>query len=122
MDNDQYNHINNAVYYSLFDTLVNTFLATRCPTPPTRAFYVISSSASYHRPASFPAVLRGGMRVAKIGSSSVVYHVAVFDGEGECCVSGEFVHVCVEKDTGMGGATKSRPLPEATRKALEALV
>ncbi|KAJ3159317.1 hypothetical protein HDU86_001921 [Geranomyces michiganensis] len=122
MDNDQYNHINNAVYYSLFDTVVNTFLATRCPTPPTRAFYVVSSSASYHRPASFPSVLRGGMRVTRLGTSSVVYHVAVFDKE-ECCVSGEFVHVCVEKESGSGGGGGgARPLPEATRLALKALL
>ncbi|KAI8921954.1 putative thioesterase [Powellomyces hirtus] len=127
-DNDQYGHINNVEYYSYFDTVVNTYLITQCgldpaaarTSPPTttttttttaanqsppRIFYVVSSGARYHAPASFPDTLRAGMRVAKLGTSSVVYHVGVFKGgvgkgESTCVVTGEFVHVCVDARSG----------------------
>ncbi|KND00396.1 thioesterase superfamily protein [Spizellomyces punctatus DAOM BR117] len=118
-----------ATYYTFFDTVVNSYLITHCNLKPSSIrtpnpepiFYVISSQASYHAPASFPEKLRAGMAVAKVGTTSVVYKVGVFkqveSGEWTCAVSGEFVHVCVDSRTG-------RPLPmvNEVKEGLEKVV
>ncbi|KAI9011349.1 HotDog domain-containing protein [Gaertneriomyces semiglobifer] len=144
-DNDQYGHINNAVYYHYFDSVVNRYLIEHCKLDPsairinggapsntdnnssrsTRIFYVVSSNAKYHAAASYPDVLRLGMSIAKLGRSSVTYRIGVFaplkNGHDtvrwRCAVTGEFVHVCVDAMTG-------RPLQIADdmRSALERVV
>ncbi|KIJ62100.1 hypothetical protein HYDPIDRAFT_114948 [Hydnomerulius pinastri MD-312] len=80
-DNDQYAHVNNAVYYHLFDAVVNTYLIERCGLDPTKSEHiglVVSSFCEFFSPLSFPDVLDLGLRVTKLGKSSVTYEVGVF--------------------------------------------
>ncbi|KAJ3559645.1 hypothetical protein NM688_g216 [Phlebia brevispora] len=88
-DNDQYAHINNSVYYHLFDSVVNTYLIKHCGlAPPDSPLIglVVSSYCNFFSPLSFPAVLDLGLRVTKLGTSSVTYEVGVFE-EGSDSVS-----------------------------------
>ena len=103
-DNDMYGHINNTVYYHLFDSVVNTYLATRCSQKPMSSLsigLVVHSHCDYFAPASYPELLNVGLRVKKLGKSSVTYDIGIF-GEGEAQeikAAGEFVHVFVERDS-----------------------
>ncbi|KAL7273054.1 hypothetical protein RUND412_004112 [Rhizina undulata] len=103
-DNDQYGHINNAVYYFLIDSIVNSYLSTHCSHSPLSSPHiglVVSSHCSYFAPTSFPTTLELGLRVAKIGTSSVTYEVGIFEeaGDSEVCAVGGFVHVFVERES-----------------------
>ncbi|KAI4093127.1 MAG: hypothetical protein LQ344_003110 [Seirophora lacunosa] len=121
-DNDMYAHLNNSVYGHLFDSIINAYLITRCglhpPTSP-RIFLAVSTTAAFFAPVAFPAVVDLGLRVTKLGTSSVTYEVGVFEeGADEVRCVGGFVHVCVEKGTrrtaegGMGDGVREglRPL------------
>jgi len=87
-DNDQYSHLNNSVYNLLFDTIINKYLIEKCnlrPSPPPSTVgeadpiaLVIESHANFLRPLSFPSRILLGMRVTKLGKSSVTYEVGVF--------------------------------------------
>ncbi|KAN0094905.1 HotDog domain containing protein [Tylopilus felleus] len=90
-DNDQYAHVNNAVYYHLFDAVVNTYLIQHCGLAPTQSRsgsdgsdgvdqigLVVSSFCEFFSPLSFPDVVDLGLRVAHLGKSSVTYEVGVF--------------------------------------------
>ncbi|KAF8469211.1 HotDog domain-containing protein [Kalaharituber pfeilii] len=92
-DNDQYAHLNNTTYPHLIDSIINTYLITYCslprnPTVPastesTQIGLVVSSWCQYVSPASFPTTLLCGMRVNKLGKSSVDYEVGIFEEVGE---------------------------------------
>ncbi|KAF9239901.1 thioesterase [Melanogaster broomeanus] len=80
-DNDQYAHVNNAVYYHLFDAVVNAYLIDYCQMDPTKSDQiglVVSSFCEYFSALSFPDVLDLGLRVTNLGKSSVTYEVGVF--------------------------------------------
>ncbi|KAL4076689.1 HotDog domain-containing protein [Scleroderma yunnanense] len=80
-DNDQYAHVNNAIYYHLFDAVVNNYLIDHCGMDPTKSEQiglVVSSFCEFFSPVSFPDVLDLGLRVTHLGSSSVTYEVGVF--------------------------------------------
>ncbi|KAJ3326075.1 hypothetical protein HDU76_013037 [Blyttiomyces sp. JEL0837] len=85
-DNDQYGHVNNSVYYTYFDTIANNYLMSNCgldpskspPTPSQPRGLVISSSCSYHKPATYPSLLRAGLSISKLGNSSVTYRIGIF--------------------------------------------
>ncbi|KAH9831834.1 thioesterase [Rhodofomes roseus] len=116
-DNDQYAHVNNSIYYHLFDSIVNTYLITHCGLSPTRSNQiglVISSSCRFYSPVSFPAVLDLGLRVTKLGKSSVTYEVAVFEeGQDVPGAVGGYTHVFVDSET-----RKSTPMAVRTREGL----
>ena len=119
-DNDNYGHVNNALFYQYYDTVVNCFLVEQgglnIATSKTVA-YVVSSTCTYHFPVSFPAVLDAGMRINRIGKSSVEYGVAVFlNGEPSAATHGTFTHVFVDRATG-----KSTPIPHDALSAIEQL-
>ncbi|CAL1709379.1 unnamed protein product [Somion occarium] len=99
-DNDQYAHVNNSVYYHLFDSIINTYLITHCGlTPPNSALIglVVSSFCQFFSPLSFPAVLDLGLRVNMLGKSSVNYEVGVFEeGKDVPSAVGGYTHVFVE--------------------------
>ncbi|CAO1633743.1 unnamed protein product [Parajaminaea phylloscopi] len=95
-DNDQYGHINNAIYYHCADAAINAYLISHCglrpyrqpsdPPPATEEEarmdvlgLMISTSATYYAPATFPCVLRVGLRVIKLGSSSVLFELGMFE-------------------------------------------
>lgn len=121
MDNDVYGHINNVVYYSFFDTAVNAMLIARGALDIHGGEViglVVETQCRYFAPLAFPEPVSAGVRVARLGSSSVRYEIGLFSGEAdEAAAEGHFVHVYVDRET-------RRPvaLPDALRTALEPLV
>ena len=102
-DNDAYGHLNNVVFYSYFDTVVNQYLITRCvlnvETSPVIGL-VVETGCNYFASAAFPEKLEAGLRVAKMGNSSVRYEIALFrEGIDEAIAQGHFVHVYVGRET-----------------------
>ncbi|TRM68145.1 HotDog domain-containing protein [Schizophyllum amplum] len=119
-DNDQYSHMNNAIYYHLFDSIINAFLAEHCGIEPSSAALiglVVSSHCQFFRPVSFPQVLQLGMQVKKLGRSSVEYEVGVFEeGKDEPAAVGGYTHVFVDNRT-----RKSAALSDEVRRGLDSL-
>ncbi|KAF1847007.1 Thioesterase/thiol ester dehydrase-isomerase [Cucurbitaria berberidis CBS 394.84] len=102
-DNDMYHHLNNSVYYYLFDSVVNTFLIQHCSLhPPTSSTIglVVHSHCDYLGPIEFPALVDLALRVNKLGKSSVTYEIGVFErGQDDVKAVGEFIHVFVDRET-----------------------
>lgn len=102
MDNDAYQHVNNVVYYSYFDTAVNQFLISRGVLDIHRdsvVGLVVDTGCSYFSSISFPDTAHVGVRVAKLGNSSVRYEVALFrNDESKPAAAGHFVHVYVDRE------------------------
>jgi acyl-CoA thioester hydrolase len=118
MDNDVYGHVNNVVYYSFFDTAVNRYLIDEgvldIRAGETIGF-VVETSCTYEKPIAFPDRVTAGIRVARIGTSSVRYEIGIFrNDDDESAAHGHFVHVYVDRT-----AERSRPIPEPMRAALE---
>ena len=120
-DNDIYGHVNNVVYYSYFDSAVNAYLIARGGLDIHEGEvvgFVVSSSCDYFASIAFPDVLEVGLRVGKLGNSSVQYELAIFKaGEAQACAAGRFVHVFVDRTS-----NRPTPIPSGLRQALEALV
>jgi acyl-CoA thioester hydrolase len=117
MDNDVYGHVNNVVYYSFFDTAVNGWLIERgvldIGASPVIGL-VAGTACDYFSSIAFPDRVTAGIRVAKLGRSSVRYEVGLFrNDEDMTAAAGHFVHVYVDR-------ASSRPvaLPEPLRAAL----
>jgi acyl-CoA thioester hydrolase len=119
-DNDIYGHVNNVTYYGFFDTAVNTYLIQQGGLDihgGEVVGFVVSSSCDYFASISFPDLIEVGVRVARLGNSSVQYELAIFrQGEHEACAAGRFVHVFVRR-----ADNRPTPIPERLRGALEAL-
>lgn len=119
-DNDIYGHINNAAYYGFFDTIVNSFLIEEAGLDiHTGAVIglVVETGCNYFAPLAYPDRIEGGLRIAKIGRSSVRYEIALFKpGEPDAAAQGHFVHVYVDRET-----RRPLPLPDPMRAALEAV-
>jgi len=121
MDNDVYGHVNNVEYYSYFDTVVNQWLIEKGLLDylnSTVIGLVIETSCSYFAPIAFPDVVYAGLRVAKLGNSSVRYEVGLFrNDEDIVSAAGHFIHVYVERPD-------NRPVrvPDAMRDAFAALM
>jgi acyl-CoA thioester hydrolase len=117
MDNDVYGHVNNVVYYSYFDTVVNEYLIRAGVLDFEHSDtigLVVETQCNYFAPLVFPQRVDAGLRVAKLGTSSVRYEIGLFsEGESEPAAQGHFVHVYVDRAT-------RRPvsLPEPLRAAL----
>jgi len=121
MDNDTYGHVNNVTYYSYFDTVVNEHLVRAGGLDIHNApavGLVVETSCSFHRPLSFPDTVDAGLRVAKIGNSSVMYEIALFRRDDEApAATGRFVHVWVDRVT-----QRPTSVPPRIRAALAPLV
>lgn len=121
MDNDVYGHVNNVVHYSLFDTAVNGWLMARgLLDPATSESYglVVETGCRYHAEMRFPDRVTAGLRVTKLGSSSVRYEVGLFvNDEDRAAAEGFFVHVYVNRAT-----HRPTPIEGARRTAMEGLV
>jgi acyl-CoA thioester hydrolase len=117
MDNDLYGHINNVVYYSFFDTVVNRFLIEGgfLDLEASEVIgLVVETGCRYAKPLAFPEPVTAGLRVAHLGRSSVRYEVALFRGDDdEAAAEGHFIHVYVER-----ASRRPAPLPEALRALL----
>ena len=121
IDCDPYGHVNNAQYYSFFDTVVaHMLLAKRVLRGPfwNAIGLVIASDCAYFAPINFPDVIDAGLRIGRIGSTSLRYEISLFNpGESAPAASGSFVHVWVDPDT-------RRPVPivEPVRQIMAALL
>ena len=103
MDNDQYGHMNNAVYYELFDSAVNKFLIETGILDISGAntvFLVVSSGCNYFNEVAYPSDVEIGLSVSRIGSSAVTYEVGLFvAGSDRTAATGTFIHVNVDAKT-----------------------
>jgi acyl-CoA thioester hydrolase len=120
MDNDAYGHVNNVIYYSWFDTVVNQFLIKNgelnIGASPSIGL-VIETQCNYFASVSFPDVISAGVCVSKLGNSSVRYEVGIFrNDENQVSAQGHFVHVYVDRET-----RKPVNIPESTRSLLKTI-
>ena len=120
MDNDSYGHVNNVNYYSFFDTAVNRYLIEQKVLDihrDTTVGLVVDTGCSYFSSISFPDTVHAGLRVAKLGNSSVRYEIALYrNDEPLPSAAGHFVHVYVDRTS-----KRPTPIPAAVRAVLERL-
>ena len=119
-DNDAYGHVNNIVYYSYFDTVVNTWLIEgghldiQASSP---IGVVAETSCHYFSPLTYPETVTAGLRVVHLGRSSVRYEIAIFgEGADVAAAQGFFVHVYVDRLT-----RRPTEIPAALRRAMTSL-
>ena len=121
MDNDIYGHVNNVVYYSYFDSVANKFLIEEGGLDIHSAEiigFVVASSCEYKSPIAYPDKIDAGLRVNKLGNSSVEYGIAIFKhGAESASAVGTFTHVFVNRAT-----DKSVAIPTQIRSALEKIL
>jgi acyl-CoA thioester hydrolase len=120
MDNDVYGHVNNVVYYSWFDTVVNHFLvangALDIEHSPVIGL-VVETQCNYFGSVAFPDRVTAGLCVTKLGNSSVRYEVGIFrEDEETASAQGHFVHVYVDRDT-----RKPASIPDNMRDLLQSI-
>jgi acyl-CoA thioester hydrolase len=119
-DNDAYGHVNNVAYYSYFDTAVNQHLIERGALDvrlSDEIGVVVETMCRFFRPVAFPDKLEAGLRLGRLGRSSVRYEIGIFRaGESEAAAAGHFVHVYVRRSD-----FAVVPVPAAVRRAAEML-
>ncbi|HTS85595.1 MAG TPA: thioesterase family protein [Usitatibacter sp.] len=122
MDNDPYGHMNNVVYYSFFDTLVNAWLIEHGALDVEKGDvvgFVVETGCHYFAPLAYPEPVTAAIRVAHVGRSSVRYELALFaSASATAAAQGHFVHVYVDRE----GRRPVRELPAALQKALKPLL
>lgn len=121
MDNDLYGHVNNVTYYSYFDTVVNYFLIEKGGLDIHNApviGVVVESQCNYSQPVAYPDMIHCGLRIGKLGNSSVRYEVGIFrNDEDTASAAGHFVHVFVDRAT-----NKPVPIPDAIKRAFKMIL
>jgi acyl-CoA thioester hydrolase len=121
MDNDVYGHVNNVVYYSYFDTVINSYLIAHggldIHAKDGQIGLCVESHCRYAAPLSFPGVVEAGLRVETLGRSSVRYAIGLFAEAPAPAAEGWFVHVFVDRQT-----RRPEPIAETMRAALRALL
>jgi len=117
MDNDAYGHVNNVVYYSYFDTIVNAWLIARGLLDVQEGALiglVVETGCHYFESLTYPETVTAAMRVAHVGNSSVRYEIALFgEGRDRAAAQGHFVHVYVDR-----ASRRPATLPPPWREAL----
>jgi acyl-CoA thioester hydrolase len=120
-DNDVYGHVNNVTYYSFFDSAVNRYLIEVGGLDIQAGSvvgFVVSSSCDFFASIAFPEPIEIGLRVGKLGNSSVQYELAVFKaGEEQACAAGRFVHVFVDRSSNLPVS-----IPENLRASMTVLL
>ncbi|MGP6086926.1 acyl-CoA thioesterase [Antarctobacter jejuensis] len=120
MDNDEYGHMNNATYLSLFDTAISLWqmdngIAIRGP--GALRFLVVETGCRYHAEAGFPDVIHAGLRIAHLGTSSMRTEVGLFrNDETTACTEGFFTQVLTGDDA------RPMPIPDEIRARLQTLL
>ncbi len=118
MDNDVYGHVNNALYYAFFDTVINQYLISEGGLDIHTGEIIglaVETQCQFFQAIAFPEVIEAGLRIAKLGNSSVRYEVGLFKhGQPEAAAFGYFVHVFVNRQT-----RRPIPIPAAIRQSLE---
>ena len=124
-DDDAYGHLNNATYYELFDTAVNAYLydATGVDVRALQQIGVVAETGCrYFREIGFPEPIEMGLVADKVGRSSVVYRIGLFQGDSEhAAAEGRFVHVYVDNSRGAGDRPVT-PIPDVVRDAVVRLL
>ncbi|WP_028645370.1 acyl-CoA thioesterase [Nocardioides sp. URHA0020] len=122
-DDDAYGHLNNATYYELFDTAVNAYLYEATAVDVRRLpqiGVVAETSCRYFRELGFPEPIETGLVVDKVGTSSIIYRIGLFQGPSDVAAAeGRFVHVYVDNTDPARPAT---PMPDVIRAAVEPLL
>jgi acyl-CoA thioester hydrolase len=119
-DNDMFGHLNNAVYYALFDTAINGWINTNCDIDPTDVPWlgvVAESGCQYFAELRFPEPLFVGLAVARLGTSSVTYRLGLWQAGGPhepVAAVGHWVHVYVDRAN-----RRPVPIPAVIRSLLE---
>jgi acyl-CoA thioester hydrolase len=120
-DNDMYGHLNNAVYYQLFDAAINSWIIEQSGLDPVAApavGVVAESGCRYFEQLGFPQELEVGIRVARLGRTSVTYDLGLFraelPGTATIAARGRWVHVYVDRDT-----RRPVPIPGELRQLFE---
>jgi acyl-CoA thioester hydrolase len=120
-DNDVYQHVNNTEYYSYFDTVINAYLIREGGLDYENGDIVglaIETHCEFHKAIRFPQVVDAGLRVGKLGNSSVRYEVGIFiEGDDACAAEGHFVHVFVKRPE-----NRPTPIPDRLRAAMAKLL
>lgn len=120
-DNDIYGHVNNVVYYSYFDTVVNEYLIRVGGLDIHNGEVIgvaVESRCNFFASLEFPETVDAGLAVLHLGNSSVRYDIGLFsEHQDTVAAAGEFVHVFVDR-----ASRKAVPMPEPIRRALEQLV
>ena len=118
-DNDQYGHLNNAVYYEAMDTAANSWMIRRAGLDPIGGDAIalcVASSCEFRASASFPEPLEVGLGVDRLGTTSVAWVLGILrEDEDEPIATGRFVHVFVDAHT-----RRPTPVPASVRSAIEA--
>ena len=121
MDNDAYGHLNNVVYYSFFDTVVNSWLIEHGTLDIEKSDViglVVETGCHYFAPLQYPQAVVAALRVAHLGRSSVRYEIGLFaEGSQTAAAQGHFVHVYVDR-----ASRKPVSLPDPLKRALEPLL
>ncbi len=121
MDNDIYGHINNVVYYSYFDSVANKYLIEEggLDIKDSQVVgFVVASNCQYKSPIAYPQAIEAGLRVNRLGNSSVEYGIGIFQqGSAVASAIGTFTHVFVDRST-----DKPVAIPASIRSALEAVL
>jgi acyl-CoA thioester hydrolase len=121
LDNDLYGHINNTVYYSFFDTVVNRYLIEGGFLDLQGSEIiglVVENGCRYAKPIAFPEPVTAALRVGHMGRSSVRYEIGLFRGDDDdAAAEGHFIHVYVDR-----AARRPVPLPEPLRELLAPLL
>jgi acyl-CoA thioester hydrolase len=119
-DNDAYGHLNNVVYYALFDSAVNAILIEAGLLDPASSpiiGLVVESNCRFYSSLTYPEPAEVGVAVEHLGRSSVRYRLAAFKaGEAAAAAAGGYTHVYVERATG-----RPVPIPEGHRRLMEGL-
>jgi acyl-CoA thioester hydrolase len=120
-DCDVYGHVNNVVYYSYFDTAVSEHLVREggLKSQESQAFgVVVETACQFRKELGFPETIDAGIKVVRLGNSSVRYEIGLFrEGDEEPAAFGHFVHVWIDRES-----RRPKPVPDAIRAALQPLV
>ena len=118
-DNDIFGHLNNIIYYSIFDSVINRFLINICDYNPLNSEIIAISPETrckFRKSLSYPEKVEAGLSTFKIGNTSIIYDIALFKLEEDvACAEGYFVHVFVKRNK----MREKVKIPEKIRKELE---
>jgi acyl-CoA thioester hydrolase len=117
-DNDVYGHVNNVTYYAYFDSIINLYLIREGGLDihgPVIGL-IVASSCQFHAPLTYPDELVGGLRVTKLGNTSVTYEVTVAKAGEPDAATASLTHVFVDRET-----RRPTPIPDPIRTALARL-
>jgi acyl-CoA thioester hydrolase len=117
MDNDIYGHVNNVLYYAFFDTVINEYLIHEGGLDIHTGDIIglaVETQCQFLKSIAFPEKIDAGLRVTKLGNSSVRYEVGLFkQGDEDAAAFGYFIHVFVNRQS-----RRPEPIPESIRGAL----